>query len=108
MNKKLLGAAALMAMAAVMAAGCGGGDKKPAAPAADAKKGPSGEVSVYTSIYPDIVDKLCKPNVSKAFPGLKVSWFQNGTEKERYGKAQDEDRRRNQSEKDWRGRADGC
>lgn len=38
MNKKLLGAAALMAMAAVMAAGCGGGDKKPAAPAADAKK----------------------------------------------------------------------
>ena len=81
MNKKLLGAAALMAMAAVMAAGCGGGDKKPAAPAADAKKGPSGEVSVYTSIYPDIVDKLCKPNVSKAFPGLKVSWFQNGTEK---------------------------
>ncbi|MBQ3365803.1 ABC transporter substrate-binding protein [Succiniclasticum ruminis] len=81
MNKKLLGAAALMAMAAVMAAGCGGGDKKAAAPAADAKKGPSGEVSVYTSIYPDIVDKLCKPNVSKAFPNLKVTWFQNGTEK---------------------------
>ena len=44
MNKKLWGAAALLAMATVMAAGCGGGDKKPAAPAADAKKGPTGEV----------------------------------------------------------------
>jgi len=82
MKKKLMSAAAMMAMAAVMAAGCGGGgDKKAAAPAGDAKKGPSGQVMVYTSIYPDIIDKLCKPNVAKALPDVKVTWFQGGTEK---------------------------
>ena len=36
---------------------------------------------VYTSIYPDIIDNMCKPNVQKAFPNMKVSWFQGGTEK---------------------------
>jgi len=72
-------AAALMA-AAVLMSGCGGDEKK-AAPAADAKSGPSGEAMVYTSIYPDIIDKMCKPNVAKAFPDLKVTWFQGGTEK---------------------------
>lgn len=80
MNKKLMGAAALMTLATVLAVGCGGGDKKAAAPAGD-KKGVSGELLVYTSIYPDIIDKLCKPNVAKAFPELKVTWFQGGTEK---------------------------
>ena len=80
MNKKLMGAAALMTLATVLAVGCGGGDKKAAAPAGD-KKGVSGELMVYTSIYPDIIDKLCKPNVAKAFPELKVNWFQGGTEK---------------------------
>ena len=80
MNKKLMGAAALMTLATVLAVGCGGGDKKAAAPAGD-KKGVSGELMVYTSIYPDIIDKLCKPNVAKAFPELKVTWFQGGTEK---------------------------
>ncbi len=80
MNKKLMGAAALMTLATVLAVGCGGGDKKAAAPAED-KKGVSGELMVYTSIYPDIIDKLCKPNVAKAFPELKVTWFQGGTEK---------------------------
>ena len=80
MNKKLMGAAALMTLATVLAVGCDGGDKKAAAPAGD-KKGVSGELMVYTSIYPDIIDKLCKPNVAKAFPELKVTWFQGGTEK---------------------------
>ena len=80
MNKKLMGAAALMTLATVLAVGCGGGDKKAAAPAGD-KKGVRGELMVYTSIYPDIIDKLCKPNVAKAFPELKVTWFQGGTEK---------------------------
>lgn len=80
MNKKLMGAAALMTLATVLAVGCGGGDKKTTAPAGD-KKGVSGELMVYTSIYPDIIDKLCKPNVAKAFPELKVTWFQGGTEK---------------------------
>ena len=73
----------LAVMATVVAlgatVGCGGGDKK-AAPAAGAK-GPKGDIMVYTSIYPDILDKLCKPNVAKEFPGLKVTWFQGGTEK---------------------------
>ena len=35
---------------------------------------------VYTSMYPDIVDNMCKPSVAKAFPKMKVSWFQGGTE----------------------------
>ena len=40
-----------------------------------------GDLMVYTSIYPDIIDKMCKPNVAKAFPDMKVTWFQGGTEK---------------------------
>lgn len=72
----VLGAAAVLALS-VAVAGCGGGDKK-----ADQKDaGVKGEVMVYTSIYPDIIDTMCKPNIAKAFPGLKVNWFQGGTEK---------------------------
>lgn len=78
-SKKWMNAAVVMSLTAMLAAGCGGGEKK-AAPAADAK-GPKGEVMVYTSIYPDIIDKMCKPNVAKAFPNLNVTWFQGGTEK---------------------------
>lgn len=70
----VLGAAALLALS-VAVAGCGGGDKKEAA------KGVKGEVMVYTSIYPDIIDNMCKPNLAKAFPEMKVNWFQGGTEK---------------------------
>ena len=76
--KWLLGAAAVLAMS-VAVAGCGGGDKK-AAPAAKAG-GVKGDLMVYTSIYPDIINDMCKPNVGKAFPELKVTWFQGGTEK---------------------------
>lgn len=74
--KWLIATAAVLAM--VVAAGCGG-DKK----AADNKAGgkAKGDVMVYTSIYPDIIDNVCKPNISKAFPNMKVSWFQGGTEK---------------------------
>ena len=73
--KWLIATAALLAM--VVAAGCGG-DKK----AADTKGGSKakGDVMVYTSIYPDIIDNMCKPNIAKAFPDMKVSWFQGGTE----------------------------
>ena len=78
--KWLCAAAAALAVSTALLAGCGGGDKKAAAPAAGAK-GPKGDVMVYTSIYPDIIDKMCKPNVAKAFPDLKVTWFQGGTEK---------------------------
>ena len=75
--KWLCTAAAVLALS-VAVAGCGGGgDKK----AAEAPKGPAGDVMVYTSIYPDIIDKMCKPNVAKAFPEMKASWFQGGTEK---------------------------
>ena len=70
----VLGAAALLALS-VAVAGCGGGDKKEAA------KGVKGELMVYTSIYPDIIDNMCKPNLAKAFPEMKVNWFQCGTEK---------------------------
>src|SRR5574344_1362898 len=78
--KWLCAAAAALAVSTALLAGCGGGDKKAAAPAAGAK-GTKGDVMVYTSIYPDIIDKMCKPNVAKAFPDLKVTWFQGGTEK---------------------------
>ena len=78
-HRKLTGAALMLAMGAIVAAGCGGGDKKPAAN--DGKGGVKGDVMVYTSIYPDIIDKMCKPNVAKAFPDMKVTWFQGGTEK---------------------------
>lgn len=76
-KKWLAAAAALLACGTLLLAGCGGGDKK----AADGKKGVSGNVMVYTSMYPDIVNSMCKPKVQKAFPDLKVSWFQGGTEK---------------------------
>ena len=75
-SKWMLGAAAILAMSVALA-GCGGGDKK-----ADNKAGGAkGELMVYTSIYPDIIDNMCKPNVAKAFPDMKVNWFQGGTEK---------------------------
>lgn len=74
--KWLCTAAAVLALSAVVA-GCGGDEKKDAAKAG----GPSGEVMVYTSIYPDIIDNVCKPAMSKVFPDMKVNWFQGGTEK---------------------------
>ena len=75
-SKWMLGAAAMLALSVALA-GCGGGDKK-----ADNKAGGTkGDLMVYTSIYPDIIDNMCKPNVAKAFPDMKVNWFQGGTEK---------------------------
>ena len=75
-SKWMLGAAAILALSVALA-GCGGGDKKADNKAAGVK----GELMVYTSIYPDIIDNMCKPNVAKAFPEMKVNWFQGGTEK---------------------------
>ena len=72
----MLGAAAILALSVALA-GCGGGDKK----AEKKATGTKGELMVYTSIYPDIIDNMCKPNVAKAFPEMKVNWFQGGTEK---------------------------
>ncbi len=76
---------AMLLAICVALAGCGGGDKKPAAPA-DKPAAPAagakveGKVMIYTSIYPDIID-LVKPSVKKTFPNLDVNWFQGGTEK---------------------------
>ncbi len=75
-SKWMLGAAAILALSVALA-GCGGGDKK----AEKKATGTKGELMVYTSIYPDIIDNMCKPNVAKAFPDMKVNWFQGGTEK---------------------------
>ena len=75
-SKWMLGAAAILALSVALA-GFGGGDKK-----ADKKAtGTKGELMVYTSIYPDIIDNMCKPSLAKAFPEMKVNWFQGGTEK---------------------------
>ena len=75
-SKWMLGAAAILTLSVALA-GCGGGDKK----AEKKATGTKGELMVYTSIYPDIIDNMCKPNVAKAFPEMKVNWFQGGTEK---------------------------
>lgn len=75
-SKWMLGAAAVLALSVALA-GCGGGDKK----AEKKAGGTKGELMVYTSIYPDIIDNMCKPNLAKAFPEMKVNWFQGGTEK---------------------------
>ena len=75
-SKWMLGAAAILALSVALA-GCGGGDKK----AEKKATGTKGELMGYTSIYPDIIDNMCKPNVAKAFPEMKVNWFQGGTEK---------------------------
>ena len=75
-SKWMLGAAAILALSVALA-GCGGGDKK----AEKKATGTKGELMVYTSIYPDIIDNMCKPNVAKAFPEMKVNWFQGDTEK---------------------------
>lgn len=40
----------------------------------------SGKITIYTSIYPDIIS-LVSPKVEAAFPNLEVEWFQGGTEK---------------------------
>ena len=77
-TKFMMIAATLLAMS--LAVGCGGNKK-----AADTTKAgtgkASGEVMIYTSIYPDIIDNMCKPNLTKAFPNMEVKWFQGGTEK---------------------------
>lgn len=75
-SKWMIGAAAVLALSVALA-GCGGGDKK----AEKKAGGTKGELMVYTSIYPDIIDNMCKPSLAKAFPEMKVNWFQGGTEK---------------------------
>lgn len=67
----------LMAMLTISLSGCGGSkdEKKP-----DAAAGPKGKVMIYTSIYPDIIEKI-KPELKKTFPNVEVEWFQAGTEK---------------------------
>ena len=58
LNSKWLSTAVVTLTAAAMLTGCGGGgEKKAEAPKA---KGPSGEAMIYTSMYPDILDKVCK------------------------------------------------
>lgn len=74
LSSKWFGTAIATLTAAAMLTGCGGGgEKKADAPKAS---GPSGEATIYTSMYPDILDKVCKPNVQKALPNLKTDWFQ--------------------------------
>lgn len=80
-KKWLAAAAAVLACGTLLFAGCGGGNSTEKKAADTGKKGVKGNVMVYTSMYPDIINSKCKPQVQKAFPNLKVSWFQGGTEK---------------------------
>jgi len=44
-----------------------------------AKANEKGNVMIYTSIYPDIIE-LMKPVLKEKFPDITVEWFQGGTE----------------------------
>ncbi|MFA7069043.1 MAG: ABC transporter substrate-binding protein [Acidaminococcaceae bacterium] len=77
-TKWLAVAVTLLAMALV--AGCGG-NKKVTDTTASGEDRASGKIMIYSSIYPDIIDNICKPNLKKAFPNMQVNWFQGGTEK---------------------------
>lgn len=63
-----------------LAVGCGG-NKKVADTTESGEKRAVGKIMIYSSIYPDIIDDVCKPKLKKAFPDMQVSWFQGGTEK---------------------------
>lgn len=73
-KSKLVSLALSFVFAAGVLAGCGGGGDK-------AKTAQKGEVMIYTSIYPDIIDNMAKPAMKKSFPDIDVKWFQGGTEK---------------------------
>ena len=49
-----------------------------ASPALAVNTDVSGEVVIYTSIYPEIIEIL-KPYLAEEFPNLTVEWFQGGT-----------------------------
>lgn len=67
---------AIIAMLGMVFAGCG----STTADKPKAGNGPKGKVMIYSSIYPDIIEKV-KPALHKAFPDLEIEWFQGGTEK---------------------------
>jgi iron(III) transport system substrate-binding protein len=72
----LVALVAAVCMLGLVFAGCGStASDKP-----KAGGGPTGTVMIYTSIYPDIIEKV-KPEMAKAFPNLDIQWFQGGTEK---------------------------
>ena len=78
-SKKSVTALCLMILLSIALVGCvGGSDKKD--PAAQKGAKATGKIMIYTSIYPDIIDKV-KPAVKGAFPDMEVNWFQGGTEK---------------------------
>lgn len=76
---KLVSLALSFVLAATLLSGCSGGSKSDSGDKKSA--GPTGEVMIYTSIYPDIIDNIAKPAMKKSFPNIDVKWFQGGTEK---------------------------
>ena len=79
-SKKAIFALCMVLVLSVALVGCGGSGDKKAEPAKTGDSKVSGKIMIYTSIYPDIIDKV-KPAVKKAIPDLEVNWFQGGTEK---------------------------
>jgi len=70
----------LLVLATTALTGCGGSSQPANNQTGSSSGGPSGNLMIYTSIYPDIID-IVEPELEKAFPDLKIEWFQGGTEK---------------------------
>ncbi len=94
--KKMISLFAVFALILVMTAGCGGSAPASSAPApapstdtpaTSSEAAPpaakpwdeiTGDIMIYTSIYPDIIEILT-PIIEENFPKLNVEWFQGGT-----------------------------
>lgn len=91
--KRLFALVMAIVMVALTLSGCGsqpaapapaapaapaGDSAAPAAPAAKAWDELDGDIMIYTSIYPDIIEILT-PIIEEKFPKLNVEWFQGGT-----------------------------
>lgn len=65
---------------ALLVCGCRIETVSPGATASSSPDALSGDVWIYTSVYRQVIDEL-EPLIRKAYPQLKVHWFQGGSEK---------------------------
>lgn len=54
--------------------------KSPETPTTESPSGAKGNVMIYASIYPDIIEQV-NPILKEQFPDINIEWFQGGTEK---------------------------
>lgn len=74
MKKTLAGTVASMMLAGMIAVtGCGGPEQK-------AEVKPTGELTVYTSVYNGMIQEMAKPVVAQQLKDVKVNWQTAGSE----------------------------